>query len=72
MKNRKPAVRPRSSRFQPWRSVSVTASSMSTYHSPNAFSNTSLYKACFDSKWYSRLGRRMPTASAISFSEVPS
>ena len=35
-------------------------------------SNTSRYNASLDGKWYSRLGRRIPTSAAMSLSDVPS
>ena len=35
-------------------------------------SNTSWYSASLEGKWYSRLGRRIPTSAAMSLSDVPS
>jgi hypothetical protein len=71
MKNRKPAVRMRSTWGQPSRGTSV-ARSTCLYQSARARSKTWRYRASLDGKWCRRLGRRMPTPAAMSFSDVPS
>ena len=73
MKKRKPAVRIRSTCSQPTRvPLARVASSTRWYQSAKARSKTSRYSASLDGKWCRRLGRRMPTAAAMSFSDVPS
>ena len=47
------------------------ALSTSSTQSAKESSTTARYSASFDGKWCSRLGRRMPTSSAISLRLVP-
>ena len=54
------------------RAVLEIAVASRSNQSDNSPSNTSPYSASFEPKWCRRLGRRMPTAAAMSFSEVPS
>ena len=73
LKNSNAARRTWSTLLQPSSSVgSATAFSTRANQSAIATSKTSRYRASFDAKWCSRLGRRIPTAPAMSFSEVPS
>src|SRR4029450_2283383 len=69
LKNSNPAMITPSTRSQPLVGASVAASTRS-YHSVRARSNTSRYRVSFEVKWCSSVGRRMPTTSAMSLSEV--
>jgi hypothetical protein len=66
-----PARRTSSTFGQP-RSSTATAASRRRNQSDSRRSKTSPYSASFDGKWCRRLGRRIPTPAAMSFSDVPS
>ena len=71
MKNPKPALSTRSILAHPSRG-SWVANSTRVNQSSRAPVNTSAYSASLDPKWWRTLGRRMPTAAAMSLSDVPS
>ena len=54
------------------RSSDDTAASTRSNQSESRCSKTSPYSASLDGKWWSRLGRRMPTPAAMSLRDVPS